>query len=344
MSFAFSRDRTEEFRGSFEGRRSSDDFGPARLPAGYRSNNTPSPTSGRPINRTQSPPPPAPRHSEQYELSERPPATLSSLDGFLIEIDQLKKDLNSVNENIDAIERLHNSSLSTYNDDQWQYYANELDRLQSAVRTQNANIKKRIAEIERSNSHSNNPSEYTMRRQHSVGLRTRFMDTIRRYQDIESDYRQKYRHRVERQIRIVKPEATEAEIDQYMDSDQGTQIFSQSIMQSGRQGASRAVLSEVQSRHDDIRRIEKTLVELHQLFNDMSMLVERQGEVVVQIEQNAQTTAGELKEGNRAIKRAVELARSTRAKKWCCAVLVVVLCVVIAILVWWFAFDHPGVD
>lgn len=81
-------------------------------------------------------------------------------------------------------------------------------------------------------------------------MRQRFLDTIRRYQDIENDYRQKYRQKVARQIRIgiaiysysdinfsihpcllyiVKEEATEEEIDEIIDSDQATQLFSQSV-------------------------------------------------------------------------------------------------------------------
>ena len=102
-----------------------------------------------------------------------------------------------------------------------------------------------------------NSGESKIRQTQSENVRKRFLDTIRRYQEIESDYRQKYRHRVERQIRIgwchynnatimlrffyvsnisitkknaiVKPEATEEEVEQMMDSDQGTQVFTQSV-------------------------------------------------------------------------------------------------------------------
>ena len=45
----------------------------------------------------------------------------------------------------------------------------------------------------------------------------------------------------------------------------------------------------------------------------MRMLVERQGEVIVKIDDHAEHIAGDLKEGNRAVNRAVDFARSTRA-------------------------------
>lgn len=46
------------------------------------------------------------------------------------------------------------------------------------------------------------------------------------------------------------------------------------------------------------------------------MLVTQQGEVLVQIEQDAEATAGHLKEGNRFVDRAIKSARSTRAVRF----------------------------
>ena len=75
-------------------------------------------------------------------------------------------------------------------------------------------------------------------------------------------------------------------------------------MQSSRSGQARAVLSEVQSRHDDIKKIEKTILELHQLFVDMQMMVEQQAEVLTQIEVHAETTVQDLERGTKDVDRA----------------------------------------
>jgi t-SNARE complex subunit (syntaxin) len=44
-------------------------------------------------------------------------------------------------------------------------------------------------------------------------------------------------------------------------------------MNSNRYGDSRAAYREVQERHEDIKRIERTMVELAQLFNDVRFYV-----------------------------------------------------------------------
>ena len=45
------------------------------------------------------------------------------------------------------------------------------------------------------------------------------------------------------------------------------------LLNSNRYGESRAAYREVQERHEDIKRIEKTLGELAQLFNDVGALL-----------------------------------------------------------------------
>lgn len=83
-------------------------------------------------------------------------------------------------------------------------------------------------------------------------------------------------------------------------------------MSASRQGQSKAVLSEVQKRHSDIKQIEQTIVELHQLFMDMQMMIEQQGQTLDNVEVNAQDTAVHIEEGNKQLHKAILLAKSTR--------------------------------
>ena len=57
----------------------------------------------------------------------------------------MKHEINAVNSDIDAVEKLHNQALVSYNEEQWQYYASELEHLQQNVRAQNNSIKNRLA-------------------------------------------------------------------------------------------------------------------------------------------------------------------------------------------------------
>ena len=66
----------------------------------------------------------------------------------------------------------------------------------------------------------------------------------------------------------VNPNASPEEVNQVVNSDGNVQIFAQATM-GGRYAESQSAYKEVQQRHEDIQRINKTLAELAQLFNDV---------------------------------------------------------------------------
>lgn len=68
-------------------------------------------------------------------------------------------------------------------------------------------------------------------------------------------------------------------------------------MNSGRYASARGALKEVQDRHVEIQKIEKTLTELAQMFNEMAMLVEQQDETIVNVEGQAQGVDTDIKQG-----------------------------------------------
>ncbi|KAI8364496.1 t-SNARE [Choanephora cucurbitarum] len=286
---------------------------------------------------------------EQYEMSTRTPATDSngviSTDQFFQEVEEVK-DLNRrIVDNIILIEELHGTALTNINDEQTEENAARLEKVVRQTTKLNNQCKTKIKAIELSNARMPASSgDLPMRKTQHAALKKKFIETIQRYQDIERTFQQKYRQRVERQIKIVQPNATPDEIERVLDSDEPPQIFAQSLMQSSRSGQAKAVLSEVQSRHDDIKKIEKTILELHQLFVDMQMMVEQQAETLNQIEQHAESTVVELEQGNRDIEKAIVIAKSTRGKKWICFIIFIIILIVAGILIWWFGFNHAGLN
>ncbi|CEG63686.1 hypothetical protein RMATCC62417_00793 [Rhizopus microsporus] len=326
--YTVSRDRLADLRNASD---STDAFGPTRTPGGQVRYTTSS-------------------HEESsYEMDTRNKVSstaqtnISTMDGYLAEIDDISASVKAINRNIDIISELHDTSLVSINEKQWKQTSKQLSQFVDETSAMNTSIKNRIKALEASNSTHPKNSDLNIRRAQVSRVKKEFLNCIQRYRDVEANFNQKYRQRVERQIRIVKQDVTEDELDAIIDSDQQNQIFAQSLLQNSRSGQAKAVLSEVQTRHDDIKRIQKTIIELAQLFEDMQMMVEDQGKVLDQIETHAENTNADIEQGVTHINKAIVLARSTRAKKWCCFFITIILAVVIAILVWWFAFDHKGV-
>jgi syntaxin 1B/2/3 len=170
-------------------------------------------------------------------------------------------------------------------------------------------------------------SEARIRTNMHATLTRKFVDLMAEYQEVQTRYKSKYRERVERQYRIVKPTVTQDEIDAALDGDPSNQpeIFTQTILQGPGHAQARNALADIQDKHRDILKLEASIAELHQLFLDMSVLVETQGELLDQIEY---TVAQSVDYTGRAVEELRSAAKyQKRARQKCCCVIVTLLIV-----------------
>ena len=114
------------------------------------------------------------------------------------------------------------------------------------------------------------------------------MEGIEEYRKVELRYKQKCKQRLESQYKVVKPDATQEDVSVFVDDDDGGRSFSQTVsvssiyldlscgsltrllqfLDANRDGKYQVAYQEVQERHKDIKKIERTLHELKPLFDD----------------------------------------------------------------------------
>ncbi|KAK5992865.1 Protein SSO2 [Cladobotryum mycophilum] len=167
---------------------------------------------------------------------------------------------------------------------------------------------------------------------------------ITKYQSIESDFQANVKKQIDRQYRIVRPDASEEEVRAAVEGTGNQQIFSQALMQSDRQGRARAALTAVQDRHKELLKIEQQMSELFQLMQDLDTLIIEQDAAVVQIEQKGEEVVDNLDKGNEEIGVAVRTARATRKKKWICLgiCVAIIAIIVIIVLIYFFVIKDKG--
>lgn len=246
-----------------------------------------------------------------------------TMSSFFDEVDDIKKCINQYEQAIDSIETLHKRSLTEISEEQEEYTREQIASLSNESMSLSQSLKDRIKTLQKERDATKKTQAENLKRQ--------FMSAIQRYQTVEATFRQQYRARAERQYRIVRPEATDAEVKAAIDDVQGEQIFSQALKTSNRRGEAQTALSEVQSRHKDIQKIEQTMAQLAQLFHDMELLVAEQEAPVQVIEQQQETAQVDIEQGLGHTNKAVIKARAYRKKKWWCALIVfiVICCAVI---------------
>lgn len=253
-----------------------------------------------------------------------------SMSDFYAEISSIQDTIKTFNANISRIDELHSRSLNNTDDAAAQRNASQLQELVEDTSAMSTTLKRRVKDLERQ---GGSGRDAQIRKQQTALVKSKFVDAIQSYQTVEQQYRQKYKQRMERQFKIVKPDATPEEVRAVVNDENGGQIFSQALMNSSRYGESRAAYREVQERHQDIKRIEQTIAELAQLFNDMSMLVEQQDETINTIQATAEVVEKDMETGLHHTGKAVGSARSARKKRWICFFLSLLILAIIAIIV-----------
>ncbi|VDB82788.1 unnamed protein product [Peniophora sp. CBMAI 1063] len=252
------------------------------------------------------------------------------MSAFYEEISQLQDTIKQFNGNVQRIGDLHARSLNNTDEQTAARVEQELDALVNDTSDLSNVLKRSIKALERRGGAGRDGQ---IRKQQTALVKSKFVEAIQNYQQVEQQYRQRYKQRLERQYKIVNPNATPEEVKAVVNDENGGQIFSQALMNSNRYGEARSAYREVQERHEDIKRIERTIAELAQLFNDMSILVEQQDETINVIEQTAANVETDVETGLGYTEKAVVSARAARKKRWICFGIAVVIIIIIVVVV-----------
>ncbi|KAG0481814.1 hypothetical protein HPP92_009898 [Vanilla planifolia] len=118
----------------------------------------------------------------------------------------------------------------------------------------------------------------------TVSLKKKLREKVNDFQKLRQTIQEEYREIVQRRFfTVTGTTPTEEMIDELIETGDGEKIFHKAIHEMGR-GQVIETLEEIQERHDAVKEIEMKLLELHQIFMDMAVLVEAQGEMLDNIE------------------------------------------------------------
>ena len=150
--------------------------------------------------------------------------------------------IDTLNANVTRLDSLHNRSLNDLPDDPTsQNTHRQIDAMMADTNKLTNSIRTSIKALEARAKAARGGDQKTMVTQ-TEALKKKFRDSITRFQQVEKTYRDRTRQRMERQMRIgmlqfypkrwlivVKPDASQQEIQAAIDDDQGGQIFSQAV-------------------------------------------------------------------------------------------------------------------
>ncbi|CAF3639730.1 unnamed protein product [Rotaria sp. Silwood1] len=118
---------------------------------------------------------------------------------------------------------------------------------------------------------------------------------------------------------------TEGEIEGMLESENPA-VWTQGIMVETAQV--KQSLTDIQARHGDIMKLEKSIREIHDMFIDMAAMVQTQGEMIDRIEYNAAQSENFVESACIDTRKAVKFQRTARRKK-----ILLILCLIITVVI-----------
>lgn len=266
-----------------------------------------------------------------YQMTNMNGSNGQGQDHILNEVRNIDRAIDDIENNLQRLTNLQSRSLNDTDTSANSSLNRELDALNADTMTKYRGLVQRVRTI-KSNPESGNP-----RNSAQVGKVDRRLKTaINQYQQVERDHRRKMQDQIARQYRIVRPDASDAEVREAVEDTSNQQVFSDALINSDRRGQAQSVAQNVRSRHQNIQKIEQDMMILAQLFQDLEALVVQQEPAVTNIEQKGEEVNDHVQGANTELDGAVKKARAARRKKWYClgiCVLIIIIIVVVVVVV-----------
>uniref|UniRef100_V9L6C8 Syntaxin-3 n=1 Tax=Callorhinchus milii TaxID=7868 RepID=V9L6C8_CALMI len=250
------------------------------------------------------------------------------MDEFFTQIEEIRVSIDKTSENVDEVKKIYSIILSApmteaKTKDQLEVLTGDIKKLANGVRSKLKNIEHNIEQEETRSS-----ADLRIRKsQHSV-LSRKFVEVMTKYNEAQVDFRERSKGRIQRQLEITGKVTTDDELEEMLESGNPS-IFTSGIMDSQ---ISKQALSEIESRHKDIVRLESSIKELHDMFVDIAMLVENQGEMLDNIEQNVLNSAEHVEMAKVETRKAVKMQSKARKKYFIIGAVILILIGVLIII------------
>jgi len=253
------------------------------------------------------------------------------MDEFFQEVEEIRENIDKIQNNVDDVKHKHSAILSAPQTDE--KMKQDLEDLMSDIKKTANKVRAKLKVIEQNieqEEHVNKASaDLRIRKTQHSTLSRKFVEVMTEYNRTQTDYRERCKGRIMRQLEITGRTTTNEELEDMLEQGNSA-VFTQGIIMDTAQA--KQTLADIEARHADIIKLESSIKELHDMFMDMAMLVESQGEMIDRIEYHVEHAVDYVQTATQDTKKALKYQSKARRKK-----MMMLACgaVVGGILIWW---------
>ncbi|XP_039131344.1 syntaxin-132-like [Dioscorea cayenensis subsp. rotundata] len=260
------------------------------------------------------------------------------MEDFFKKVNEVEKLMEKVSKQLQKLQDANEESKSVTKASAMKVIKQRMEKDVDEVGKIARNIKTKLEEIDRDNLANRQKTGCEKgtgvdrsRTAMTVSLKKKLKERVNDFQKLRETIQNEYREVVERRVYTVTGnQPTDEMIDDLIETGNSERILQKAIQEMGR-GQVMDTLKEIQERHDTVKEIEKKLLELHQVFMDMAVLVEAQGEMLDNIETQVANAVNHVQSGNEALHTAKSLQKKSRKCMLIAAFILLIIAIIIAL-------------
>ncbi|NXC87387.1 STX1A protein, partial [Cercotrichas coryphoeus] len=266
------------------------------------------------------------------------------MDEFFEQVEEIRGFIDKISENVEEVKRKHSAILASPNPDEsdagssWRSQECEgslawsmgwecsQSGLWECSQSECGSVPSIEQSIEQEEGLNRSSADLRIRKTQHSTLSRKFVEVMSEYNATQTDYRERCKGRIQRQLEITGRTTTSEELEDMLESGNPA-IFSSGIIMDS--NITKQALNEIETRHSEIIKLENSIRELHDMFMDMAMLVESQGEMIDRIEYNVEHSVDYVERAVSDTKKAVKYQSKARRKK----IMIIICCVILGIVI-----------
>ncbi|XP_053683230.1 syntaxin-1A isoform X3 [Sabethes cyaneus] len=251
------------------------------------------------------------------------------MEDFFNEVEEIREMIDKIQANVEEVKKKHSAILSAPQSDE--KTKQELEDLMADIKKTANRVRGKLKGIEQNieqeeQTNKSNADLRIRKTQHSA-LSRKFVEVMTEYNRTQTDYRERCKGRIQRQLEITGRATTNEELEEMLEQGNSA-VFTQGIIMETQQA--KQTLADIEARHADIIKLENSIRELHDMFMDMAMLVESQGEMIDRIEYHVEHAMDYVQTATQDTKKALKYQSKARRKKIMILICLTVLGLIVA--------------
>lgn len=257
---------------------------------------------------------------------------------FLEEAEKVKTEMGDLRDILSKLQQANEESKSLHKPEALKSLRNRINADIVSVLKMARTIRSQLEEMDRANVANRRlsglkdgtPAIYRTRITVTNGLRKKLKEIMMEFQELRQKMMAEHKETVGRCYFTITGEHPDEEVIEKIISNGEEEFLSKAIQEHGR-GKVLEMVADIQDRHDTAKDIEKSLLELHQVFLDMAVMVEAQGEKMDDIEHHVLHASHYVKDGTKNLQTAKQYQKSNR--KWMCIGIILLLILILVIVI-----------